>query len=196
MRCDPRMFVLTRQEVTRDALVLARRGLFIYPTDTVYGLGCDARDEELVQELRRLKHRPTQPFSIIAPSVDWVKEHCIIDRNASSWLKRLPGPYTLVLKLKDGAVARSVNPLGDTIGVRLPNHWMSGIVRKLGYPIVTTLVNPDGDVLMTSKDEVDPIVQRAVFAMIDEGLLHGIPSTVVDLSEDLETLDNRIAVHV
>ena len=73
--------------------------VFIYPTDTIYGLGCDATNEESVKKIKELKYRDKdKPMSVIAPSVDWIKEHCEVTDEMIE--KYLPGPYTLLLKKK------------------------------------------------------------------------------------------------
>ena len=73
--------------------------LFIYPTDTIYGIGCDATNKTAVAKIKKLKARDKdKPLSIIAPSKAWIKEKCIVDTDLD---KYLPGPYTLLLEKKD-----------------------------------------------------------------------------------------------
>ena len=72
--------------------------IFIYPTDTIYGLGCDATNEKLVKELREIKNRDDKPLSVIAPSVKWIFDN--FDVGLELLEKYLPGPYTLLLKKK------------------------------------------------------------------------------------------------
>ncbi len=75
--------------------------VFIHPTDTIYGLGCDATNEQSVKKIREVKQRPTTPFSVIAPSKEWIEANCVITKEAKSWLKKLPGPFTFILKKKN-----------------------------------------------------------------------------------------------
>ena len=74
--------------------------VFIHPTDTIYGIGCDATNEAAVDKVRDAKQRKDLPFNIIAPSRDWVRANCEVDQEAEEWLAKLPGPYTIILKLK------------------------------------------------------------------------------------------------
>ena len=78
--------------------------VFIYPTDTIYGIGCNAENEEAVKKIRDAKNRSKAPFSVIAPSIDWIKENCEVTETAEEWLEKFPGPYTLIFKLKDKIV--------------------------------------------------------------------------------------------
>ena len=76
--------------------------LFIHPTDTIYGIGCDATNPHAVEKVKELKKRPkNSALSIIAPSKDWIRENCELTKEATEWLGKLPGPYTLILKLKN-----------------------------------------------------------------------------------------------
>ncbi len=157
--------------------------VFIHPTDTIYGIGCDALNEKAVAKVRELKQRAENPFSVWAPSLKWIKDNCVVDKKIQEWLKKLPGPYTLVLKLKDKkAVAKNVSG-SVTLGVRMPNHWFSKVVQDLGIPIVTTSVNKAGDTFMTDKNNLDPEIQKGVSFLIYEGEKKGRPSQIVNLVE-------------
>ena len=161
--------------------------VFIYPTDTIYGIGCDAKNSRAVRKIRELKKRPTNPFSIIAPSKKWISETCILDQEAKKWLKKLPGPYTLILKLKQDknnkkCIAKEVNAGSGLIGVRIPKNWFSDIAKKAGVPIVTTSVNEAGKQFMISEKDVNPDIAEGVDFIIYEGEKAGKPSTLIDLS--------------
>ena len=88
---------------------MIKGAVFIHPTDTIYGIGCNAEVSSAVRKVRQLKARATNPFSVIAPSLEWINENCVVTKEADEWLEKLPGPYTLILKLKNNCVARSVN---------------------------------------------------------------------------------------
>jgi tRNA threonylcarbamoyl adenosine modification protein (Sua5/YciO/YrdC/YwlC family) len=154
--------------------------VFIYPTDTIYGFGCDATSDIAVQKIRDLKDRDKKPFSIIAPSIDWIKENCELSDSAKKWLLHLPGPYTLILKMKNPtAVCAQANMGMKTIGVRIPNHWISELVASVGRPIITTSVNRTGKPPAVIKQE---LVLFEVDFIIYEGDKQGKPSTIVDLT--------------
>jgi L-threonylcarbamoyladenylate synthase len=158
--------------------------LFIYPTDTVYGIGCDATNEIAVYNLRNAKKRPTRPLSIIAPSKEWIKENFIIDDKARDWCNKLPGPYTLVLKLKNkNAISPNISDTG-TIGIRIPNHWISDVVSNFGKPIITSSANITGKNFMTSIEDLDDELKVKIDFFIDEGEINGTPSKIIRLDKD------------
>lgn len=182
------METLTKTELRMRFAEIAERirngAVFIYPTDTIYGIGCNALDKKAVDKIRRLKERPTNPFSIIVPSTEWITENCVIPKEGKEWLAKLPGPYTLVLKLKKkNAIAKSVNQGEETIGVRIPDHWFSGVIREWGIPIVTTSANRSGRPFMTSMEDVDLLIKDGVDFIIYEGEKKGRPSKIVNLVE-------------
>jgi L-threonylcarbamoyladenylate synthase len=158
--------------------------VFIHPTDTIYGIGCDATNEAAVEKVRAAKQRKDLPFNVIAPSREWVRENCEVDEEAEEWLAKLPGPYTIILKLKETSnVAKNVNPSGDgTIGIRRPDHWISEMTNDLDKPIVTTSANITGKNFMTSMDNLDDNVKKKMNLIIYEGEKKGRPSTIVDLA--------------
>lgn len=163
--------------------------VFIYPTDTIYGIGCNALNKEAVDKIRDIKQRKTNPFSIIAPSKEWIDENFIINNNSKAWIKRLPGPYTLVLKSKKQCVAENVAPGLDTLGIRIPDHWISNIIKKIDIPIVTTSVNKSGNDIMTSLDDLDTDIKSRIDFIVYEGEKKGKPSKIIDLTDDVEVIE-------
>lgn len=151
-----------------------KNSVFIYPTDTIYGIGCNALNSRLVKRIRRIKKRDKKPFSVIAPSKKWIMDNCVVDRKL---LKKLPGKYTLIFKLRKKAVVKEVNMGLDSLGVRIPKHWISNVVKKLGFPVVTTSVNITGKKPMTKLEEFKRL---KVDLILYEGVKKGKPSTVID----------------
>ena len=162
--------------------------VFIHPTDTIYGLGCNALSSKAINKIREVKKRPSTPFSVIAPSVEWIKENCVITKEGEKWLKELPGPLTLILKTKNSPVASEVNPNVESLGVRIPNHWISKFVEWLGVPIITTSVNVIDEPFMTKIEDLDldmnvNIKRKLGFALY-EGEKTGRPSKIIHLEKD------------
>lgn len=169
--------------------------VFIYPTDTIYGIGCDARNKSAVSKIRELKQRMEQPFSVIVPSKAWITDNCLTAPEIIEWVEKLPGPYTLLLNLeKKGVVAQNVNPTKreDSLGVRIPDNWFSGEVEYLGFPVITTSVNREGNEFMTSLEDMDPAFKGHVDFIVYEGEKAGNFSKLIDLrSEDIKIIERK-----
>jgi tRNA threonylcarbamoyl adenosine modification protein (Sua5/YciO/YrdC/YwlC family) len=157
--------------------------IFIHPTDTIYGIGCNAADKKAVEKIRQIKARPKTPFSVMAPSIAWIHENCEVPKHAEKWLKKLPGPFTLIFTLKNKKViASNVNPGLTSVGIRIPDHWFHEIVKELGVPIVTTSANVVGQEFMTSLDDLDPNIRGRLNFIFYEGEKKGKPSQVIDFT--------------
>lgn len=166
--------------------------IFIYPTDTIYGIGCDAHNDVAVQSIRKIKNRDEKPFSVIAPNKEWIRKNCFIYENASKWMERLPGPYTLILELKNlDAVSVKVNEGKDSLGIRIPKHWFSDIVTEFGKPFVTTSVNRTGESHLNNISGLSEEIKQEVDYIIDDGLLENSPSTIVKLIGGKEEIVKR-----
>lgn len=177
---------LSKDDVTVEMLP---NRVFIYPTDTIYGIGCDATKSELIARLREIKQRDAKPLSVIAPSIDWIHDNCIITPHAEKYLRKLPGPYTLILQLKEPhLVPTELTGGAPTIGIRIPNHWISTLVQQYGKPIVTTSANLSGQKHMETLEDLPEQVRNAVDFIIYDGPIKGNPSTVVQLTNGEEVL--------
>ncbi len=162
---------------------ITQGAVYVHPTDTIYGIGCDATNSDAVRRVRNAKNQHDQPFSIIAPSKHWIRDHCILSQEAEDWLEKLPGPYTLIMKLKKkGSIAPEVIPGKDTIGVRMPDHWIQDVALALNRPLVTTSANVHGKTFMTTLENLAPELQHKIDFALYEGSKHGKPSTIVDLT--------------
>jgi len=180
------MEILTKEEFlnhkARYTQLISQGAVFVYPTDTIYGIGCDANNEAAVQRIREIKKRNSMPFSVIAPSQKWIMDSCELFLEGRKWLRKLPGPYTLIFRLKNkSAVAAAVNLGSDTLGVRMPKHWTSSVVSELGFPVVSTSANLTGQPYMTSIDNLDISIKNKVDFIVYDGEKQGRPSTIVKL---------------
>ena len=164
--------------------------IFIHPTDTIYGIGCSAQSSSSVKKIRELKSRVKNPFSVIAPSVEWIRENCVVSEEGEEWLKKLPGPYTLILELKNGkCIAKEVNVGLKTLGVRIPRHWIAKLITEAEVPVVTTSVNKSGQDYMTSLDDVDESIKNSIDFVLYEGEKEGRPSKIIDLTEKAKVIE-------
>ncbi|MBI4152244.1 threonylcarbamoyl-AMP synthase [Candidatus Woesearchaeota archaeon] len=183
------MEILTQSELAyRKAEIIEkiRNGsLFIYPTDTIYGIGCNALKARSVQAIRKLKNRPDSPLSIWVPSKEWIRQHCRISPQAEKWLEKLPGPYTLIHPLKEEhPLPNAVIGTASTIGVRLPDHWFHQVVKECNFPIITTSANKCDEPFMTKLENLDEDIQNGVEFMIYEGEKESRPSTLINIEKE------------
>lgn len=172
--------------------LLENNSIFIHPTDTIYGIGCDATNPKAVKKVRDIKKGFDRPFSVIVPSKRWIKENCIITPQVEEWLEKLPGPYTFIVQLKNkDAVCPEVNLGGNTLGIRIPDHWIAQLPRIGKVPIITTSANYPGQDYMTNLDLLDPKLKAKMDFIIYEGEKKGKPSTIVHLEQDKVKIRER-----
>ncbi|MBI2674825.1 MAG: L-threonylcarbamoyladenylate synthase [Candidatus Aenigmarchaeota archaeon] len=169
---------LKRAGVRRKLKGMILDGLiFAYPTDTVYGIGCNALIGKSVERIRKLKGS-RQPFSVIAPSKEWIERHVIIKKRHRRYLDLLPGPYTIILEKKNKRFLKKASPL-DTLGIRIPRHPFSMLVSEAGVPFITTSANRHGK-RAASEIKGDKIPKADI--IINGGRLSGKPSIIIDLT--------------
>ena len=168
--------ILNQKDINAEKISKIIKSIFIYSTDTIYGIGCDANNKKLVEKIRELKGRDKKPFSIIAPSKEYILKNCITTKKEIQ--KYLPGQYTLVLRKRDKDFLKHVSNT-DRIGVRIPNHPITEILQKTEKPIITTSVNLSGKKPATTPDEIKQKIKDSVDYIIKNGTLSGKPSTIV-----------------
>ena len=160
--------------------------IFVYPTDTIYGIGCNATDSVSVSRLRSLKQIDERPLSIIAPSKKWIFDNFVVSKDAKEWLDKLPDKYTFIMNpifnLTTNLVLKNVNPSGESIGVRIPDNWFTDLISKAGVPFITTSANISSEKNMTNKDDLNPIIKDGVDFIVYDGELSNNPSVIVDLT--------------
>jgi L-threonylcarbamoyladenylate synthase len=151
--------------------------IFIYPTDTVYGLGCNALDKKVVEKIKEIKSRDrNKPLSIIAPSKEWIYKNTEAKKAVVD--KYLPGRYTLILKKKKKNFLNHVSD-SEFLGIRIPGNDFCKIIQKSGVPFITTSVNLSGErPAIRIEDIKKEILEKADIA-VNAGKLHGKPSTII-----------------
>ena len=183
-------FNLNRSAVYRE---IKKGAVFIHPTDTIYGIGCDATNAAAVRRLREIKGRYEKPLLVMAPSKEWVRENCIVPKQAEQWSSKWPASQTLILRLKNRAcIAKEVNKGEGSLGVRMPNHWFHQAAMELDIPIVTTSANVAGGEFMTSLDDLDSGIKVKADFIVYEGEKRGHPSTLMDFTaEKVQVMERK-----
>lgn len=181
------------KEIKKVVEVLKKGGLIIYPTDTVYGLGCDITNNKALERIAKIKGVKLEKanFSFICHDLsnlsDYVKQ---IETTTFKILKRaLPGPYTFILP---GAKTLPVAfKKKKTVGIRVPDNDIAlEIVQQLGNPIVSTSIHDEDEILEYTTDP-ELILEKwdsLVDLVIDGGYGDNVASTIIDFSEGEEPI--------
>lgn len=171
-------------EVLRDG------GIVIYPTDTVYAMGCDINQNRAIERLSKIKGVKVKKnnFSIICNDLSDISTYAKVSNQAFKTMKSyVPGPFTFILPATND-LPKLLQTNRKSIGIRVPNHPIPlEIVRQLGNPIITTSVKDDIDDIIEYPNEIDMIYElnkNNADLIIDGSWCGMIPSTVIDMTTD------------
>jgi tRNA threonylcarbamoyl adenosine modification protein (Sua5/YciO/YrdC/YwlC family) len=178
------------RKIQRTVEVLKRGGIIIYPTDTIYGIGCDLMNRKSIERLCQIMEIKPQKLnlSFICKDLSQISEYVKrMDTPIFKILKKaLPGPYTFILE-SSSKVPRILDVNKKTVGVRIPDHEIPGaIVSQLGNPLINSSIKDD-DVIKeytTDPEEIYEDFKHSVDLVIDGGAGNNIPSSVIDCTGD------------
>jgi L-threonylcarbamoyladenylate synthase len=163
--------------------ILKKGGLVIYPTDTLYGLACNALDEKAILNVYDVKKRPlTKPLPIAVSSLEMMRRYAVVTEKAEVLAKHfLPGALTIILNKKGLPSALTANT--DKVAIRIPNSKVAlKLIELAGMPITATSANISGRPPPISAEEAAKQL-RDVDVVLDGGRLSArIPSTIIDLT--------------
>lgn len=164
--------------------------IIVYPTDTIYGIGCDALNTDSVLKIRMIKERDAdKPLSIIAQSKQWIYKHFDVNK---SYIQKLPGPFTFILRTKkERLVSNHVTNNVNVLAVRIPDHPLTKTIQKAKTPFITTSVNLSGKPPINDVRKIPRKIIKQVDIIIDAGTLSSRPSTVIDLTGNIPRLIPR-----
>jgi tRNA threonylcarbamoyl adenosine modification protein (Sua5/YciO/YrdC/YwlC family) len=175
------------RKIQKAAELLDAGGVIAYPTDTVYGIGCDLHNRKAIDRIYRIKrldrgHR----LSFICQDLSNISEYAYVTDFAYRWLRRLlPGPYTVVLRASR-MVPKILLEKRREVGIRVPDNFTCmELTRALGRPIITTsATDPETREILIDPDIVRDRFGSQLDLVIDGGLLTNEPSTVISLLDD------------
>ena len=177
-----------QRHIDRIVDLLRHGGVIIYPTDTVYGLGCDITKARAVERVARIKGIKAEKanFSFICSDLSHLSDYArhVDNRTFKLMKSHLPGPFTFILTAST-QVPKSIKQKRKTVGIRVPdNNIILEIVRQLGNPILTTSLKEDDQILEypTDPELIFEEYRDLVDAVIDAGYGGMVPSTIVDCS--------------
>ncbi len=177
------------KQIQKVVDVLSNGGVIIYPTDSVYGIGCDINNKKAVERVAQIKGEKVKKanfsfiFSEISETSEYIKP---INRNLFKIMnKNLPGPFTFILPASK-KIPKILEKSRNFLGVRIPdNNIVREIVRQLGNPIITTSVLDDDEIIeyTTDAELIYEKYQNLVDIVIDGGIGNNEATTVVDCSD-------------
>ena len=164
--------------------VLHDGGLIIYPTDTVYGMGCDIEHPEAIERICRIKQINPQKaqLSFLCSDLSHLSEYAkAIDTPVYRFIKQyLPGPYTFILDASK-KVPKLLRTKKETVGIRVPDHKIShAMLKELGRPVLSTSLPVEDLEIMMDPEEIHEKFGSQVDIVIDGGMGGAIPSTIVN----------------
>jgi tRNA threonylcarbamoyl adenosine modification protein (Sua5/YciO/YrdC/YwlC family) len=152
--------------------VLEKGGVIGYPTDTIYGVGCDLFNPEAIRKIHRLKKSDgKKPLSFICSDLKDISRYAYVSNYAYKMMKRLfPGPYTFIL---------------NTVGIRIPDNKIClSLVRELGHPIISTSVYKPDEGLYNDPTEIEERFGKQLDLVIDGGVIIAEHSSIIDLTDE------------
>jgi len=185
LSCEP----VRGKAIQRAVEALRSGGVIVYPTDTVYGMGCDLLNPQAIDRVYFLKRMPRRkPLSLICADLAQIAEYAQLSNTAYRLMKRLlPGPYTFILQATR-LVPRVMMTKQRTVGIRVPdNDLCLSLVRELGNPLVNTSASGSEDEVVSDPEAIQEAYPQ-IDLMLESGLLRSEPSTVLDLTKDPPTV--------
>ena len=159
--------------------VLCKGGIIVYPTDTVYGLGCDSKNETAIKRLNKIKSR-SGPISVIAPDKKIAMAWMSIKKNQIKSIKnKLKNGNTVIVPAKRNICSELIMGKGNSLGIRIPeNHFCKMLSSLYLNPITSTSVNRTGKSPLTKPDDIRNEFKYDLDLIIDNGTINGSASKV------------------
>ena len=175
-----------QRNIFRASQVLERGGLICYPTDTIYGIGCNIFNKNAIEKIYKLKGKSySAPLSFICPDLKNIAKYAHVSNPSYKLMRRLmPGPYTFVLPASS-LVPKIMLRKRRTVGIRVPdNKVCKMLLEEFGNPIISTSANDSSLRILNDPDEIADILGHVLDLILDCGPLGLEPSTVVDLTNE------------
>ncbi len=172
--------------INKAVEILKKGGVIIYPTDTVYGIGCDIFNKEALDRIFKIKNNSdSKLFSFVCSDLKDIAKYAKVSDYAYRTMKHLlPGPYTFILPAAK-LVPKTLWSKRKTVGIRVPNHAVTlKLVEELGNPIISTSATDKNGEIVFDPAQIKNEFNNQVDLMLASGNLNGQPSSVVDLSDE------------
>lgn len=174
------------KDIKHVAVTLKKGGIIAYPTDTLYGIGCDLMNKASIEKIYQIKKMPTyKPLSFICSDIKEVSVYAHLSNKAYRIIKQLtPGPYTFILEATK-LVPKILLTKRRTVGIRIAaNNICTEIIKELGNPIISTSASVHKNEILSDPFEIQDKFGKNLDIVVDGGLLVSEPSTIIDLTTD------------
>ena len=164
--------------------VLKNGGVIVYPTDTLYGFGCDAKNESAIEKINSIKGRKA-PMSVLAPNIEIAAKWMNIPKHDKNIiLEKLGGSTTIIVPVKFGITSPAITGDNDTLGLRIPDHkFCQKLSEAYPNPITTTSVNRTKKKPLTNPEKILSEFTREIDLIIDDGIIEGSGSTIYNFQD-------------
>ena len=174
-----RISINDKNVLKKTCSILEAGGIIAYPTDTIYGLGCDACNDGAIQKINSIKQREA-PMSVLCPDLEtgslWMN---LPDHEKTNAKDRMMTATTIIVPVKDHIASRLVMGDGNTLGIRIPDHtFCIDLAKNYPNPITTTSVNRSGHNPHTDPDIIEIEFSNEIDLCIDDGIIKGRGSTI------------------
>ncbi len=193
---------ISEHKIDEIVTCLRKGGVIIYPTDTVYAIGCDVHNHKATERIKDMKEtkKKKMDFSFICSDLSQLSKYAVqVDTPTYKLMRKaLPGPFTFILKASK-EVPKLLETKKNTIGIRVPdNTIVQAIINKLGNPLLSTSLHDDNEIAdyMTDPEEIEVKFRKLVDMVVDGGAGHNVPSTVIDCTGDSPELVRQGAGHL
>jgi len=166
--------------------VLDRGGIICYPTDTVYGVGCNLFDKNAIKRIYQWKGKSyTAPLSFICPNLKNIAKYAHVSNPAYKIMRKLlPGPYTFVLPASS-LLPKIMIRKRRTVGIRVPDNQVClMLLEEFGNPIISTSATDTSGLVLNDPEDIEYTLNNSIDLFLDSGILGLEPSTIVDLTDE------------
>jgi tRNA threonylcarbamoyl adenosine modification protein (Sua5/YciO/YrdC/YwlC family) len=173
--------------IRRVVGILEKGGVIVYPTDTIYGLGCDLFNPDSIRKIHRLKKLDgKKPLSFICSDLKDISRYAYVSDYAYKAMKRLlPGAYTFILKATK-MVPKIALTKQNTVGIRIPdNRICLALTKELGHPIISTSVKSPDEGLYNDPSDIEERYGKQLDLLVDGGVIVAEHSSIIDFTEEI-----------
>jgi len=179
---------ISKEIISEIADYINRGKIIAYPTDTIYGLGCDALNRKAIKKIFRIKKRnEKKPLLMLANNFNIIKKYCLVNKQQIDYLKKIwPAPITVILKRKKNTI-KDLAGADDSLAIRIPdNNFLKLLLKKLKRPITSTSLNISGEKNFNNPKNIEIyFIGLKPDIVIDAGniFIPGKPSKIIDIRD-------------